>query len=226
MAATTLLTLRERLQRRLADTEAQHWAPATLNNFINEAQREVVLECPALSSALWKVETVAGQRDYALPETFQPPLRFVFYQYDGTNERPLPYEPLSRSATYHAAGTGTPVAFTYVHSGPRLDLRIFPAPPTSGIYIRVNAGRVPTDITADTDSFALPRYAENCVLSRARYLAWEEWEEDPRCDRALQEYERQLVTVKRRANAPIAVYPVQVGEPLTEMRESERPPGL
>ncbi len=210
------------MQRKLSETTTHHWPPATLLEFLNEATRQVVLDCPVAYTAEWTGTTSTGQRDYTLPSDFVPPLWSVVFRHGQSDEAELGYLPQEQAARYNASGNSTPVGFTYVHKGGSVVVRLLPAPSVSTIGdLMIHCSRFPSTL-ASSDSLPLNLIFQDAVVSLARAYAWEEWEQWDYAARARMEYEGRMARGRKLLGEPLNAYEIPTDMPGSPLAPSER----
>ena len=217
-------TLRTRLRAILGETTAHHWPNTTLNLFLNEAVRQVALDCPVCYAAEWIGSSTSGTRDYTLPSDFMPPVWSVIYNNGRSDEKELRFLPQDRAASYHGAGNSEPNNFTYMHKDGVLVLRFMPTPNTTiATNLRVHCGRFPSDMTSDSDSMPLNIIFQDPVMSFAKMRCWEEWEQWDYAGASRMEYEQRMMKARRLWGEPINAYPIPLDSPNPALPPSERP---
>lgn len=183
MTAYTVSDIFTRVQRTFGDEASVQVTEADVIRWINDAQREAVMQHEGLLMTEGFISTVAGTAEYTLPTNCFT-LSVVAYK-DNADASYYPLRFLTVQAMNEYAGgwdgndfsAGYPQVFTKDTND---KIILFPRPDntvTNGI--KLTYSRFPTDLTANTDSIDLPHYYHSYVEAFCMMKAYEmdeDWE--------------------------------------------------
>ena len=191
MAKLTYLQMTNRIMRRINLADISDVTTATgqaliITNLINEAQNELYTEINWYSLYTTRTfNTVASTATYAVASDFGRNIDMM----DTTNNQFLieDYTKNFDAVDADANETGNPRYFTIEGT----NYRLFPIP--AGIYaIRERYWKIPTTLSANTNTSDLPIEAENALLHWAWYKTLEYMNKFEQADRTRMEFERLL----------------------------------
>lgn len=185
MADLTVGDIFTRVKDLFGDQDGVQITEAMVIRWINDAQREAVMQHEGLLTTEGFISTVLNQQDYTLPTDLFT-LTHLYYKDDDTYYM-LRYMPVLAMNKYADGwdgedyGTGYPVAYTRPIDG---TISLFPIPDKSVTNgLKLEYSRYPTDVVDSTSALDLPQYyhsyIEDFVLMRA-YELDENWEASDR----------------------------------------------
>jgi hypothetical protein len=177
-----------RLQRQFGDEASVQVTPADVIRWINDCQREVVMQHENLFQATGTIDTVAGTNVYPLPTDAisiqllegRDTVDSSYFQL-----RYLSPEALAQEVPDYSASSGTPVFYT--RGAAEGNLTLIPTPDSSITGgIRLQYSRYSQDVSSATDALDLPEYYHQVVLEFCLMKAYEMDENWEAADRKAQ----------------------------------------
>lgn len=172
-----------RVQRTFGDESSAQVTTDDIIRWINDAQREAVMQCEDLLQKIGYISTVSGQKDYSLPADLFT-LKHVYVKDAGSAGyyilKWLPLVEMSEQIDgwdTTDAISSYPLVFNQQEDG---KLTIFP-PPMSSVAngIKLNYSRYATDVVDTNSAIDLPPYLHSYVVNFCEMQAYEmdeDWE--------------------------------------------------
>ena len=193
----TLATIRTDVRYRLDETTARMWSDAELNNWINEACRDISRRTETLLSFYTAITALPNVAKYRLPENVIRVNRVEFQPVNSTETYPL------QASTYQEMdamwGTRQAVQRSYpsffvlwgvAGSVEGITMQLYPIPSQAGT-LNIYYYRLPTAMTADSDHADIPAGWEDLISLYCEYIALRK-DRDARWSDAKQMYEENL----------------------------------
>lgn len=183
MTAFTVSDIFTRVQRSFGDESAVQVTEADVLRWINDAQREAVMQHEGLLMSTSTLDTTADTAEYTLPATCFTLHHVEYRDSTTTSYYPLRWIPEAAANQYAAGWDGN----DYSSGVPQVYLKItndkiilFPRPDkTVTAGIKLTYSRYPVDLTSNSDSIDLPHYyhayVEHFCMMKA-YEMDEDWE--------------------------------------------------
>jgi hypothetical protein len=190
----TLVGMRTKVRRRLDEVTARFWNDTDLNDWINEAAREVARRAEVLQDTKF-IDAVGGQQQYPMPTDVYRVHRVEFAR-SASSVQPLEYRDFNNmdSVWWSSQRTtpGDPYWFTMWGFPPTLSLIVYPTPSTSIAQgFKVFYYRMPATVAADSDTVEVPAGWDDVVLDYCEYSALRK-DADPRWQEAKQLFEDKM----------------------------------
>lgn len=176
----------QRVKDSFGDEAAVQITEAKVVRWINDAQREAVMQHEGLLTTDGFIDVVADTQVYALPEDLFT-LSHVYYMADDTYYK-LRYLSTAEMNEYvdgwsgEDYGTGTPLVFT--KGSNNREIALFPVPDTSKTSgIKVTYSRHATDVSTRNSEIDLPSYYHSYIEHFCMMKAYEmdeDWEASDR----------------------------------------------
>lgn len=183
MSALTVSDIFTRVQRLFGDESAVQVTEADCIRWINDAQREVVMQHEGLLAKEGTLSSVAGTAEYTLPTDLFT-LTHVSYKQPGSGSfYPLRFMPVAAMNAYAGGWDGTdfPNGVPQIYTkDENTKIILYPRPDATGTNnIKLVYSRYPTDLTSSASPIDLPDYyhgyVEHFCLMKA-YEMDEDWE--------------------------------------------------
>jgi hypothetical protein len=188
--AMTVTDIFVRVVRTFGDEAAVQVEFADVIRWINDAQREAVMQHEGLLTTDLLMSTVAGQAEYVIPDDIFALSSISFRPTPSDSYYPLRWIPLSMLNEMAdgwdgpAFGSGTPQVFTK-DTGSTFTL--IPTPSTTiSNAMRILYSRYPNDVIDDTSTIDLPPYYHSYVEHFCMMKAYEKDEDWESADRKAQ----------------------------------------
>ncbi len=167
----------DRIKRQFGDESGVQVTDADILRWINDGQRQIVMQNETLLEKTSTADSVANQQSYTLPVDL---LILKGIQYKGSNETQyFPLKGYSLSEFNEAIrgwdeatvqSTGTPFCYT-VYSN---EIKLFPIPNASiTAALKIYYNRIPTDVTLGTDAPDLPFLYHEMIVNYCLQQAYE-----------------------------------------------------
>lgn len=174
----------KRVQRTFGDEANVQVTEADVVRWINDAQREAVMQNEKLLVSEGTLPTVAGTSTYDFPDNMFS-LHHVYGTTDGETFYVLRYLSLAQLNEYQDGwrngATGSPAAYTRIIEG---QLTLIPVPEQSlAEGIKLVYSRYPTDVSNSSSELDLPAYLHGYVEHYCMMKAYEmdeDWEASDR----------------------------------------------
>lgn len=192
----TLSTLRGRVRVRVDEASAQFWADTDLDQWINEAARDIARRSETLQ-ATTEFDATADTQEYTLPTDV---IKVHRAEYANNTDRdtvtPLEYRDYNTMDSVwwsqQVQSRGDPYWFTMWGFPPSLKMVVYPTPSdtvTNGF--KVFYYRLPAAATTDGDNIEIPQGWEDLAEDYCEYMALRK-DGDPRWQEAKQLYEQKI----------------------------------
>lgn len=174
--------IQTRVKRQFGDESGVQLTDADIIRYINEGQRQIVMQNEGLLEKTAMSNSVANQQEYSLPVDililravkYKSPDDLSYYKLKGMSYQQFDEQVDGWDGT--AYGTATPMMFTQFAA----NISLFPIPDrsmTNGIKIYYN--RIPVDVTTGADTPDLPALYHDALVKQCLQLAYEldeDWE--------------------------------------------------
>ena len=183
----------------LSEEDTAFFTDENVTAFLNRGQDVIATDCPWACVATYSVASVANQPRYLMPLNVIHPTATFIRDSGGTAERTNYVEPdiLDRLTSYSStAGAARSVSYRNTNIG--MELQLYPAPSTSGLWIDVNAHVRPTPMSATTDRTCIDPLFGHVLVNYALWKCKWKDEESPQGDRYRQDFEESLRDMEAR----------------------------
>lgn len=191
--SVTLLNVRDRVRVAVEESTARFWQNTDLNNWINDALRDIARRAEVIQSFNTSVSIVAGTNKYNLPTNvirvhrveFDPTGSSMIYPLEAST-----YQQMDSMWGVNQSSAGNPRFYVLWGMPPNLQIQLYPVPSVGGT-LNLFYYRLPATASLDADVLEVPEGWDDCIVDYCEAMAKRK-DHDPTWAEAMQLYEMKI----------------------------------